>query len=510
MLSASIQAKVHKLWDALWSGGIANPLMAVEQISYLLFLRRLDELDRANKAKAKFTGRPYKSVFAGREKDNLRWSQFKQMEAGQMLAHVRDIVFPFIKEELASEDEHFARHMKDAVFVIPKPSLLAQAVAILDEIYAEIEKEQQEGQTFHDVQGDIYELFLSEISQSGTNGQFRTPRHVIQAIVELVGPRLGERVCDPACGTGGFLLAAYQHVLAQHTTAAHRTTDRQGIVHGTLGDKLTDERQWKVLRSSSFYGFDFDTSMVRIGLMNLLLHGLDQPNIDYKDTLSKSYTEANAYDVVLANPPFKGSIDKGDINEELRLPTTKTELLFVNRMINMLKIGGRCGVIVPDGVLFSSSKAHQALRQMLMEECELQAVVSLPAGVFRPYAGVSTGVLVFVKGGRTENVWFYDLEADGYSLDDKRNPVTGTDIPDLLKRWKQRNPEKDTDRTAKAFFVPTAEIKANAWDLSLNRYKKVVHQEVQHEPPKVILAKLRDLEKDIMRDLDELERMLEE
>jgi type I restriction enzyme M protein len=284
--------------------------------------------------------------------------------------------------------------------------------------------------------------------------------------------------------------------------------DQHGLIQGLVGDRLTDERQWEVLREKSFYGYDFDTTMVRIGLMNLILHGIDRPNLGYKDTLSKGYDEKDRYDVVLANPPFKGSIDKADINEDLKLKTTKTELLFVNRMINLLRIGGRAGVIVPQGVLFGSSKAHQNLREMLIEKCELQGVVSMPSGVFKPYAGVSTAVLVFVKGGKTEHVWFYDMQADGYSLDDKRETIKQNDIPDIIRRWKERKPEKDTDRKAKAFFVPAHEIRDNKYDLSINRYKEIEYEEIHYDPPKVILKRLRELEAEISKDLDELEGVL--
>ena len=328
-------------------------------------------------------------------------------------------------------------------------------------------------------------------------------------ICALVDPKLGDLICDPACGTGGFLLGAYQHILTAHTSPALRHIDENGIERGLVGDQLTDERQWTVLRERTFHGYDFDTTMVRIGLMNLLLHGIDRANLDYMDTLSKKFDERDNYDVVLANPPFKGSIDKGDINEDLKLATTKTELLFVNRIINLLRIGGRAGVVVPDGVLFNSSKAHRDLREMLIDECELQGVIWMPAGVFRPYAGVSTAVIVFVKGGRTEHVWFYDMTADGLSLDDKRDKIEANDIPDVLTRWRARNPAADTERTAKAFCVPVAEIRDKKYDLSINRYKETNHVATGYDPPVEVLARLRALEAVIQGDLDELEGMLQ-
>jgi len=524
VLSSVIRSKIDALWDRFWSGGIANPLTAIEQISYLLFMRRLDAMDREEERRAEFAEREHTSLFDGTftgldnveiDKNELRWSQFRHLPAEEMLRVVRDRVFPFIKQ-LGSEDgEHpFAQAMHDAVFILPKASLLVEATGILDEIYDEIEREQREGETFHDTQGDLYEYLLSEIASAGKNGQFRTPRHIIQMMCVLVDPRLGDRIVDPACGTGGFLLGAYQHIVTAHTSEEHRWTDENGLRRGNLGDKLTNADLWRKLRENSLFGYDFDTTMVRIGAMNLLLHGLDRPNLGYADTLSKRYTQKEEYTVALANPPFKGSIDKGDIHEELALKTTKTELLFVNRIMNLLDIGGRAGVIVPDGVLFGSSNAHKALRKMLLEECELQAVVSMPSGVFKPYAGVSTAVLVFVKGGKTERVWFYDMEADGRSLDDKREKIEANDIPDIVAKWKAWEHGKDAalpdfeDRKAKAFYVPVDEIVENGYDLSINRYKEIEYEEVEYDPPKDILQQLRDLEDEIRKDLDELEGML--
>jgi type I restriction enzyme M protein len=517
MLTPALRSKVDALWDRFWSGGIANPLTAIEQISYLLFMRRLDALDEKRRGDAEFTKQDFKSLFAGkyetrggkkRAREELRWSRFRNLPPEEMLEHVRDNVFPFIKS-LKDGGEVFAEYMQDAVFIIPKASLLVEAVGIIDEIYTEMERERQDaGQHFQDVQGDLYEYLLSEIASAGKNGQFRTPRHIIQMIVSLVDPKLGEEICDPACGTGGFLLGAYQHILTQHTSPELRSIGDDGIEYGTLGDRLTDPRQWEALKEKIFFGYDFDTTMVRIGLMNLLLHGIDRPQLGYKDTLSKSFTERERYDVVLANPPFKGSIDKGDINEGLRLKTTKTELLFVNRIIDLLRVGGRAGVIVPDGVLSSSSNAHGDLRKMLIEECELQAVIKMPSGVFRPYAGVSTAALVFVKGGKTEHVWYYDLQADGYSLDDKRLKTEANDIPDLISKWAQRAHDIGKDRSAKGFFVPAQDIRAHGYDLGIGGYRQASTQESDLETPAVILERLRSLDDLNSRDMDELEELL--
>lgn len=517
MLTATLRSKVDSLWNKFWSGGIANPLTAIEQISYLLFMRRLDALDEKRRGDAEFLKQSFASLFAGtyesrrgeqRQHEDLRWSKFRHLPAEEMLEHVRDHVFPFIKT-LENGGGEFTRYMQDAVFIIPKASLLVEAVAIIDEIYAELERERQEsGQTFQDVQGDLYEYLLSEIASAGKNGQFRTPRHIIQMIVSLVDPKLGDMVCDPACGTGGFLLGAYQHILTQHTSPELRFMGEDGIERGLVGDRLTDPRQWEVLKEKTFYGFDFDTTMVRIGLMNLLLHGIDRPNLAYMDTLSKRFTEKDRYDVVLANPPFKGSIDKGDISEELRLKTTKTELLFVNRIMDLLRVGGRGGVIVPDGVLFGSSNAHKALRKMLIEECELQGIVKLPSGVFKPYAGVSTAVLIFVKGGKTEHVWFYDLKADGFSLDDKRDRVAESDIPDVIAKWKVRDASQTSDRASRHFFVPVTEIVENDFDFGINRYKEATAAITDHQPPEILIKRLREIEAELARDVDELEALL--
>jgi type I restriction enzyme M protein len=397
--------------------------------------------------------------------------------------------------------------MTNAVFIISKPSLVVEAVNIIDEIFEEISSQESKGQGFQDTQGDLYEYLLSEITSAGKLGQFRTPRHIIQLICELVDPKLGDSICDPACGTGGFLLGAYQHILTQYTSKEHQITDENGLTRGTVGDKLTDERQWSQLKERTFYGYDMDDSMVRIGLMNLMMHGISIPNIEQKDTLSKKYDEDNYFDVIMANPPFKGSIDKGDINESLSLPTTKTELLFINRIVKSLKIGGRAGVIVPDGVLFGSSNAHKMARKMLLNDCELQGVISLPSGVFKPYAGVSTAILLFVKGGDTEKVWFYDMKADGFSLDDKRAKITNNDIPDIVEKWKHRKEVRENDQEGKFFFVDKSTIEENDYELSINRYQTTKYSEIKYENPDILLNKIDELEKEISSALVELRKI---
>lgn len=506
MLNQTLKSSIGRLWDKFWSGGISNPLTAIEQISYLLFMKRLDEMDIKKRQDAEFTGEAYKSLF-GEDKDNLRWSHFRQMEGGEMLAHIQTKVFPFLKT-IGKEESPFAKHMGNAVFIISKPSLLVEAVNIIDEIFEEIAKQDSAGQGFQDTQGDLYEYLLSEITSAGKLGQFRTPRHIIQLICELVDPRLGDTICDPACGTGGFLLGAYQHILTAYTSKDYLKTDENGLTRGDLGDKLTDERQWTHLKEKTFYGYDMDESMVRIGLMNLMMHGISNPNIEQKDTLSKKYDEDNFYDCIMANPPFKGSIDKGDINESLSLNTTKTELLFINRIVKSLKIGGRAGVIIPDGVLFGSSNAHKQARKMLLDDCELQGVISMPSGVFKPYAGVSTAILIFVKGGETEKVWFYDMQSDGYTLDDKRTKINGGgDLPDIVEKWKDRKEQKKNKRNSKFFYVDKKEIEEADFDLSINRYKITDYEEVTYEDPKVILKKIETLEQEIIAGLSDLKKM---
>ena len=360
-----------------------------------------------------------------------------------------------------------------------------------------------------DIQGDIYEYLLSQLKTAGRNGQFRTPRHIIRMMVKLLDPDIGDLICDPACGTGGFLFTAYSHIVWKYTSPDIVQEDEEGDVHNLMGDKIADKRHWDVLRNESIFGYDFESTMVRIGLMNCVLHGITGANIERVDTLSKQFHEENKYTVVLANPPFKGSIDKDDINEILSLKTTKTELLFVERMVKLLQIGGKCAVIVPDGVLFGSSKAHKALRKLLLETCQLEGIVSMPSGVFKPYAGVSTAVVIFTKGNRTEKVWFYDMESDGFTLDDKRNPTDYKgDIPDIIERYQDRKAEDPQDRKEKCFFVPVKEIIENDYDLSISKYKLIVYEEIHYDPPGVILDNIDAIQEEISTHVTELREML--
>jgi len=424
--------------------------------------------------------------------------------------HVQIKVFPFLKE--MNGGSTFTKAMANAVFIMPKPSLLVEAINIIEQLFTEIERDATEGgQSFQDIQGDVYELLLSEIATAGKNGQFRTPRHIIKLMVELLEPQLGQRMADPSCGTAGFILGFYQYILTSLVRSkdpGKLMVDEDGFERATLSGVLTE--QVKEILESSLFGYDVDTTMVRLGLMNLMMHGIDQPQIDYKDTLSKSFNEDSQYDIVMANPPFTGNIDKGDINESLKLPTTKTELLFVERIFTMLKMGGTAAVVVPQGVLFGSGKAFETLRKQLIDKAELKAVIAMPSGVFKPYAGVSTAILIFTKGGETNDVWFYDMQADGYTLDDKRNKIGGSDLPDIVNQYKNRVTLSGVEgnREAKYFFVPKAEIVANGYDLSISKYKVEVYEEVVYEKPDVIIAKLERIESSITLGLNQLKELI--
>ena len=533
MLASTLKSKINQLWDKFWSRGITNPITAIEQISYLLFIRRLDELDTSKVIKSEFTKENYHSLFAGKfklnpqepdetsantiDKQKLRWSQFKQLDPEAMLERVTKFVFPFIKN-LQGEEQAYSRSMQNAVFLITSPLLLDEAVKAIDEIYDEIKRQQDQGQEFQDTQGDVYEYLLNELAQAGKNGQFRTPRHIIQLIAEIVDPDITDRICDPACGSGGFLLGAYQHILTKYTSEEHLQEDENGFKRGTLGDRITKDKVWKKLKEKTFYGFDIDQTMVRIGLMNLILHDIAVPKIEHMDTLSKkydSYEGDERYSVVMANPPFTGRIAITDMSDKFRIDRPQTELLFIDRIIHMLSPGGKAGVIVPEGVLFGSSKANVDIRKALLTDCQLEAVISLPAGVFKPYTGVKTAILIFTKVElkakkfHTEKVWFYELLSDGYSLDDNRKKLKDTPLPEVVENYKEKLKDEVVERTKQHFYVPVTEIKENDFDLSLNRYKDFMYQEEEYAPPKELLDKLLKLEKDIFKGMQELNKLVE-
>jgi type I restriction enzyme M protein len=547
-----LRSAVEALWNKLWSGGLANPLDAIEQLSFLLFLKRLDEREEDAERAAKLRGKKFPPIFPS---PDLRWSHWTQLPADTALKHVKEAVFPFIKT-LGGAGGSFAAQMENAEFKINKPSLLIEACKAIDAMQISAQNQ--------DVQGDLYEYLLGKLNTAGQNGQFRTPRHIIRMMVNMRDPRPGERICDPAAGTCGFLVNAWQHLLETHTDPRDITYDEEDYPHGLTGSKLTKE-EYEFSQTKALTGFDSDSgmTMLRIGSMNLMLHGIAAPNFRYTDTLSKAFTEERAYDVVLANPPFKGAIDAADVNPTLPAKCKKTEILFLHLFLRLLENGGRAAVIVPDGVLFGATHAHIDIRKKIIEENRLDGVVSMPSGVFRPYAGVSTAVLLFTKGGTTEKIWFYDMEHDGYSLDDKRQKVPDNDIPDVLDCWNHRQDAKfqqkraqrlaylqkqiaplksdrlehhaiihrlkfeevvsktadkarairekaeaelaelqshitplqtEINQLTRQFWVTKDQVKANKYDLSASRYRQVEQDEEFYEEPSATLKRLRQLE----------------
>lgn len=507
MITGDLKRDIDALWLEFWQGGIANPLTVVEQITYLMFVRLLDMNETRDENRVRRSGKSFKRRFEEDEQE-LRWSQFRHLGADLMLPLVRDEVFPHFRKPSTS-GRAFAEFMKDAQLMIQKPNLLVKAVNMIDKLPL----------TDGDTKGDLYEYLLSKLTTAGINGQFRTPRHIIRLMVDMLEPTPSDVIADPSAGTGGFLVQAMEHLMEKNTSP-------EGVMEETdpetgkpfkiyTGDMLDDEQRAHV-RSKMFHGYDFDATMLRIAAMNLMLHGVDDPDIHYQDTLSNSFRErfpqaaVEGFDIVLANPPFKGSLDYEDVDAGLlrQVKTKKTELLFLVLILRMMKLGGQSATVVPDGVLFGSSTAHVALRKQLIDNNQLEAVISLPSGAFKPYAGVSTGILVFTKGGETKDVFFYDVEADGFSLDDKRDPIQANDLPDCLVRWQTKDSEKDTDRKDKAFFVSAEEIREANYDLSLSCYKERVYEEDDYDPPKVILERMKELNDEIAGDLAELEEML--
>lgn len=488
MITGELKSTIDRIWDAFWSGGISNPLEVIEQITYLLFLRRLDDFHVLAEKKALISGGEVQDPRFLPDQEHLRWSEFKNLEPQAMFERVSDEVFPFLRtygQQLGGDGSTYSDHMKDARFTIPNANLLSKVVDMI----AVIPLDQR------DTSGDLYEYMLSKIASAGTNGQFRTPRHIIQLMVDMTAPTPDDEICDPACGTAGFLVAASEYVRDHHPLA------------------LTNTQQREHFHRSMFHGYDFDNVMLRIGSMNMLLHGIEAPDIRYRDSLSEgSASDTEKYSLILANPPFAGSLDYESTSKDLQrvVKTKKTELLFLALFLKLLRTGGRAAVIVPDGVLFGSSKAHKDLRRMLVEEQKLDAVVKLPSGVFKPYAGVSTAILFFTKtdSGGTDDVWFYDVSADGFSLDDKRNPITENDLPDVLLRWTDLGAEKNRVRTEQSFLVPKAEIADQGYDLSLNRYKEIEYEEEEHRSPLEIIADLEKLDAEIADGLAELKAML--
>ena len=500
MITGELKNKIDSLWDMFAAGGLVNPLDVIEQITYLMFIHDLDDSDNLRAKESVMLGLPYKSIFSdevtigGRtiEGRQLKWSVFRTLSAGKMYATVQEWVFPFIKNLDGNKDSAYSKYMDDAIFKLPTPLLLSKVVDALDEVYVIMSKTENK-----DVRGDTYEYLLNKIAQSGLNGQFRTPRHIIRMMVELMQPKPDDVICDPACGTSGFLVTAGEYLKEKYREEIFfRREKKDHYMH------------------HMFFGYDMDRTMLRIGAMNMMTHGVESPFIEYRDSLSDQNTDKDKYSLILANPPFKGSLDYDTVSTDLLkvCKTKKTELLFLALFLRMLKIGGRCACIVPDGVLFGSSTAHKAIRKEIVEGNRLEAVISMPSGVFKPYAGVSTAILIFTKTGHggTDRVWFYDMQADGLSLDDKRSPISENDIPDIIARFQNLEAEEKRERTEKSFFVPKQEIVDNGYDLSINKYKKIEYVPVEYPPTKEILAELRELEQKITVGLEELEKMLNE
>ena len=498
MITGEIKNRIDSIWDDFAAGGLVNPLDVVEQITYLMFIRDLDDSDNLRAKESAMLGLPYKSIFSGEvevgdrkiDGNQLRWSVFHDFPAGKMYSVVQEWVFPFIKTLHSDKNSAYSKYMDDAIFKLPTPLLLDKVVAGLDSVY-----EMMNAMQSSDIRGDVYEYLLSKIAQSGRNGQFRTPRHIIRMMVELMDPKSDDIICDPACGTSGFLVSAAEYL-------------KENRKEEIFFDRVKKDHYMNHM----FFGYDMDRTMLRIGAMNMMTHGIESPFIEYRDSLSDQNPDKSKYSLILANPPFKGSLDYDIVSTDLLkvCKTKKTELLFLTLFLRMLKVGGRCACIVPDGVLFGSSNAHKSIRRELIENNRLEAVISMPSGVFKPYAGVSTAVLIFTKTehGGTDNVWFYDMKADGFSLDDKRSKVEENDIPDIISRFHNLDGEKDRERTEQSFFVPKKDIVDNDYDLSINKYKKTVYKPVEYPPTSEIMSKLRSLEQEITTAMDELEKML--
>ena len=498
MVTGELKNKIDSLWLIFFTGGLTNPLEVIEQMTYLMFIHDLDDSDNTRAKEAAMLGLAYESIFAkeiqvgGRTVDGnqLKWSVFHDFPAAKMYSTVQEWVFPFIKELHGDKESAYSKYMGDAIFKIPTPLMLDKIVTAMDDIYEQMAKLKTA-----DIRGDVYEYLLSKIASAGINGQFRTPRHIIRMMVDLMQPQADEIVCDPACGTSGFLVAVSDYLKENRKQEVF--FNRQNKDH---------------YMNHMFHGYDMDRTMLRIGAMNMMTHGVDNPFIEYRDSLSDQNPDKEKYSLILANPPFKGSLDADIVSADLLkvCKTKKTELLFLALFLRMLKVGGRCACIVPDGVLFGSSTAHTAIRRELIERNRLEAVISMPSGVFKPYAGVSTAILIFTKTGHggTGKVWFYDMQADGFSLDDKRQAVKDNDIPDIVARFNNIEAENDRKRTDQSFFVPKQEIVDNGYDLSINKYKKTEYVAVEYPPTSEIMADLRKLEQEISVEMDKLEKLL--
>lgn len=488
MLTGELKNKIDMIWEMFWTGGIVNPLDVVEQMTYLMFIHDLDETDAKKAKSSMMLELPYTSIFEGH--DQYKWSVFRDLPAEKMYELMQTEIFPFIKNLHGGKESTYTKYMSDAIFKIPTPQLLSKIVDALDTLYVDMAKSIEA-----DTKGDVYESLLSKLSTAGVNGQFRTPRHIIRMMVEMLDPKPDDTICDPACGTSGFLVAAGEYLKEKYNNEIFYNSERKDHYNNHM-----------------FYGYDMDRTMLRVGAMNMMTHGVDNPNIDYRDSLSDQNVDTGRYSIILANPPFKGSLDADTVSTDLLkvCKTKKTELLFLALFLRMLKVGGRCACIVPDGVLFGSSTAHKAIRKEIIDGNRLEAVISMPSGVFKPYAGVSTGILIFTKTGHggTDKVWFYDMTADGYSLDDKRTPVSENDISDIIARFHNLDAEDGRERTDKSFFVPKQEIIDNDYDLSINKYKKTVYEAVEYPSTTELMTDLYELQMKISEGMDELNSLL--
>lgn len=486
MITGELRSKIDKIWETFWTGGITNPLEVIEQFTYLLFIKGLDDKEIIKENDALLLGIDFDRTFP-EDKQNLRWSKFKNFEAETMYDVVSNEVFTFIKNLHTNKDSAYAKYMGDAIFKIPTPLMLSKIIDGIDNIDMDENK---------DTKGDLYEYLLSKVATAGTNGQFRTPRNIIDMIVKLMKPTPQDVIVDPAAGSAGFLVSSQAYLRKNHADLF--------LVQGLK----------EHFNNNMFYGFDMDRTMLRIGAMNMMLHGVDNPNIEYKDSLSEANTDKDKFSLVLANPPFKGSLDYEQVSADLLkvTKTKKTELLFLALFLRILKTGGRCASIVPDGVLFGSTGGHKSIRKEIVENHKLEAIISMPSGVFKPYAGVSTAIMIFTKTGTggTDKVWFYDMKADGYSLDDKRNPIEDNDINDIVERFSNLDKEVDRKRTEQSFFVPVEEIRENGYDLSINKYKEIEYEEVKYDSPQEIMLRIRELEMDITAGIEELAGMIGE
>ena len=502
MITGELKNKIDGLWEIFWTGGLTNPLDVIEQITYLMFIHDLDETDTIKEKECNLLNIPFSSIFNGEytigeekvECRNFKWSVFRDLPSIKMFDIMQMGVFPFIKNLHADKNSTYSKYMSDAIFKIPTPQKFDQIIGVMDQLFELMSKEKDENDN-KDVKGDVYEYLLSKIATAGMNGQFRTPRHIIKMMVELLDPKPTDTICDPACGTSGFLVAAGEYVKEKYKN-----------------EILLDDKNKKHYNNKMFTGYDMDRTMLRIGAMNMMTHGVENPNIEYKDSLSDQNEDKEKYSIILANPPFKGSLDNDIVSANILkvCNTKKTELLFLALILRMMKIGGKCAVIIPEGVLFGTSKAHKAIRKEIIENQKLEAVISMPSGVFKPYAGVSTAILIFTKTnhGDTDKVWFYDMKADGYSLDDKRSEVLENNIPQIISRFRNLNNEIDRKRTEQSFFVDKGEIIENEYMLSINRYKKSNYILETFLPTEDILKSLYSIENKIEENFEMLKRLL--